>query len=208
MTLHLYYQDDQLIAPVEVLTCQPHDDLFAATLHATPFHPQGGGQPSDTGWIGEAQVLRVTQEGQQIVHYLPQPLQLGLQEARVDEKRRRLNSRMHSAGHLIGHFVQSLGWTPIKAHHWPGEGRVSFKPGERPQAVDRIQVQRALEQWIGANLERHITMESGTRQVRFGQLPAYGCGGTHVRQLQELGPVSINSVSEKKGTLSVNYSLD
>ncbi|NBF01328.1 alanyl-tRNA editing protein [Pseudomonas sp. Fl5BN2] len=208
MTLRLYYQHDQLTAQVEVLSCTPHDDLFATTLDATPFHPQGGGQPSDTGWIGAAQVQRVMQEGEQIVHYLDQPLKPGVFEALVNETQRLFNSRMHSAGHLIGHFVQSQGWTPIKAHHWPGEGRVSFKPREQPEEIDGASVQSAIEQWVNADLERHILMESGSRQISFGPLPAYGCGGTHVRHLQALGQVTISSISEKKGILSVCYSLD
>ena len=70
MTRRLYYDHDQLLTSVEVLSCIPHEQQFAVTLNATPFHPQGGGQPSDTGWIGQAAVLRVAQEGEQIVHCL------------------------------------------------------------------------------------------------------------------------------------------
>ncbi|MFJ3158533.1 alanyl-tRNA editing protein [Pseudomonas protegens] len=208
MTRRLYYDSDQLLTSVEVLSCIPHEQQFAVTLNATPFHPQGGGQPSDTGWIGQAAVLRVAQEGEQIVHYLDQPLEPGIFEARVDEAARLFNSRMHSAGHLIGHFVQSQGWIPIKAHHWPGEGRVSFKPAEQPREIDGASVQDAIAQWIEADLERHSTMADGSRQISFGQLPAYGCGGTHVSHLQQLGAVLITAVSLKKGTLSVSYSLD
>lgn len=208
MTLRLYYEHDLLTAQVELLSCLPRDGLFAAILHATPFHPQGGGQPSDSGWIGAAQVLRVAQEDEQIVHYLNQPLTPGNHEARVDEPQRLFNSRMHSAGHLIGHFVQSRGWTPIKAHHWPGEGRVSFKPGEQPEEIDCARVQNALEHWIGEDWPRHISLAAGTREVSFGPLPAYGCGGTHVQHLQQLGRVSIDSIAQKKGVLSVSYSLN
>lgn len=208
MTLRLYYDNAPLLTSVEVLSCIPHEQLFAVTLSATPFHPQGGGQPSDTGWIGTSAVLRVAQEGEQIVHYLDQPLPPETFEARVEETARLFNSRMHSAGHLIGHFVQSQGWMPIKAHHWPDEGRVSFKPTEQPQEIDCAGVQQAIAQWVEADLECHASMLDGSRQISFGQLPAYGCGGTHVSHLRQLGAVHITSVSLKKGTLAVSYSLD
>ncbi len=130
MTLRLFFHSDDLKANAEVLDCSPRDHEFAVVLHATLFHPQGGGQPCDTGWIGESQVLRVVQEGPQIVHYVDRPVALGTAAISVDAQRRQLNARLHSAGHLIGHFAETRGWTPIKAHHWPGESRVQFQPGE------------------------------------------------------------------------------
>ena len=53
-----------------------------------------------------------------------------------------------------------------------------------------------------------MRLEDGIREVGFGELPAYACGGTHVQALGELGQVTILAVAEKKGTLSVRYSLD
>lgn len=208
MTLRLFFQSDDLQHTVQVLECTAHDDEFAVVLQATPFHPQGGGQPCDTGWLGNSQVLRVVQGPERIIHYVTHPVSPGLVEARVDEPRRRFNSRMHSAGHLIGHFVERQGWTPVKAHHWPGEGRVSFKSGANPSKVDTEQVQNGIDQWIAHDLARQTSMAEGTRQISFGELPAYGCGGTHVKHLKELGNVSILSTSLKKGTLSVHYSVD
>ena len=208
MTLRLFFHSDDLKANVEVLDCTPHENEFAVVLRATLFHPQGGGQPCDTGWIGESQVLRVVQEPERIVHYVDRPVELGMTTIRVDEQRRCFNTRMHSAGHLIGHFVQAMGWTPIKAHHWPDEGRVQFKPGDGAQEIDAQTVQHGVEQWIEHDLPRLISLREGAREVGFGELPAYGCGGTHVRSLKDLGNVTIASLSQKKGTLSVHYSVD
>ena len=177
-------------------------------LRATLFHPQGGGQPCDTGWIGESQVLRVVQEPERIIHFVDRPVALGMTCIRIDEQRRHFNTRMHSAGHLIGHFVQALGWTPIKAHHWPDEGRVQFKPGDAAQEVDVEAVQAGIEQWIESDLPRLTSLREGAREIGFGDLPAYGCGGTHVRSLKDLGTVTIASLSQKKGTLSVHYNVD
>jgi len=202
MTLRLFFHSDDLKANVEVLDCTPHENEFAVVLRATLFHPQGGGQPFDTGWIGESQVLRVVQDPDRIIHYVAHP------QIRVDEQRRQFNTRMHSAGHLIGHFVQALGWMPTKAHHWPNEGRVQFKPADSAQEVDAQIVQSGIEQWIAHDLPRLTSLREGAREIGFGELPAYGCGGTHVRSLKDLGTVSIDSLSQKKGTLSVHYHVD
>ena len=208
MTLRLFFQSDDLKANVEVLDCTPYENEFAVVLHATLFHPQGGGQPCDTGWIGESQVLRVVQDPDRIIHFVDHPVKLGMIQIRVNEQRRQFNTRMHSAGHLIGHFVQTLGWMPTKAHHWPDEGRVQFKPGDSAQEVDAQMIQRGIRQWIAHDLPRQTSLREGAREVGFGELPAYGCGGTHVQSLKDLGTVTITSLSQKKGTLSVHYNVD
>ncbi|AHZ72191.1 metal-dependent hydrolase [Pseudomonas mandelii JR-1] len=193
---------------MEVLDCTPQENEFAVVLRATLFHPQGGGQPFDTGWIGESQVLRVVQDPDRIIHFVDRPIKPGMTQIRIDEQRRRFNSRMHSAGHLIGHFVQALGWMPVKAHHWPGEGRVQFKPLESAKEMDAEMIQHGIEQWVAHDLPRLTSMREGAREIGFGELPAYGCGGTHVRSLKDLGTVTIASLSLKKGMLSVHYSVD
>ncbi|WP_413704187.1 alanyl-tRNA editing protein [Pseudomonas sp. Pseusp16] len=208
MTLRLFFHSDELKANVEVLECIPHENEFAVVLRATLFHPQGGGQPCDTGWIGESQVLRVVQDPERIIHFVDRPVKTGMTQIRVDEQQRLFNTRMHSAGHLIGHFVQAMGWMPIKAHHWPGEGRVQFKPGNSAQDVEARTIEQGIGQWIDHDLPRLTSLREGVREIGFGELPAYGCGGTHVRSLKDLGAITISTLSQKKGTLSVHYHVD
>ena len=57
------------------------------------------------------------------------------------------------------------------------------------------------------NLARRITFDGGLRQVGFGDLPGYPCGGTHVARLSELGEVIITQVKLKKGQMAVSYTL-
>jgi Ser-tRNA(Ala) deacylase AlaX len=208
MTERLFFTHDHLTAELEVLSCTPHEDQFAVILQSTIFHPQGGGQPFDTGWLGDSQVLQVTQEGDRVVHYVDRPVAPGPITARVDEPRRALHTRLHSAGHLIGNAGETLGWMPIKAHHWPGEGKITFIRGDTAQAMDAGVLQQQIDQWIAADFPRHTALEDGTREVGFGKLPAYACGGTHVQTLHDVGQVTILALSEKKGTLSVRYGLE
>lgn len=208
MTQRLFFTHDHLVADVDVLECTPVEQQFAVVLQSTIFHPQGGGQPFDTGWLGDSNVLKVVQEAERIVHYVDRPVALGTVQARVDGQRRTLHTRLHSAGHLIGNAGETLGWMPIKAHHWPGEGKISFIRGESAQDMEADALQEQVNQWIGADLPRHMTLDGSTREVGFGDLPAYACGGTHVQALAQVGQVTILGLSEKKGTLSVRYSLD
>lgn len=205
MTHRLFFHDDELTAEVEVLSCEACAEQFAVTLAATPFHPQGGGQPFDTGSIGTARVLRVLQEPGRIVHYLDSAVPLGRARASVDGERRTLHARLHSAGHLIGHYGESQGWEPQKAHHWPGESRVSFTRGALAQAFTVEEIQTVLTTWITDDLPRHVQLDGDQRSVGFGGQTVYPCGGTHVRSTAAIGPVEVLSVKEKKGVLSISY---
>jgi len=209
MTERLYFLSDSLIAEVEVQACTAAEDGYVVELQATPFHPQGGGQPSDTGWIGTAEVIRVVQDGERILHHTTRALTLGRVPARVDEGRRQLHSRLHSAGHLLGHIGETYGWKPVKAHHWPGEGRIEFVPGVEPRPLDTAALQAHFDALVEADLPLQIELQAGgQRQVSFGEgVARYACGGTHVRSLRSVGALSALGVKEKKGRLLVSYDM-
>ncbi|MBD2784108.1 alanyl-tRNA editing protein [Xenorhabdus sp. DI] len=209
MSERLYLSSSSLTGDVEILDCSLCDDgRYAIQLKATPFHPQGGGQPSDTGWLNDVEVTHVTLENNRIIHYTTHPVTTGIALARVDEKRRQLHSQLHSAGHLIGHIVEPLGWHPIRAHHWPGESRVTFKSGSCAQAFSIEDLQKKCDQCIDENLPCQITMrDDGFRQVSFGEFTPYPCGGTHVVSLRQIHGLRIQAIQEKKGQLSVKYDV-
>lgn len=208
MTERLYMTSDQLQAAVNVLQCQaePGGD-YQVILDQTLFHPQGGGQPSDSGTINGVAVIRVLNDGETVRHVTRAPLAIGPADCRVDGNARALHSRLHSAGHLIGFALEAFGWQAIKAHHWPGEARVVFAPGSAPTMPDQQGLQDRLNALIHANHARVLQLEANTRRVGFGNLPAYPCGGTHVAHLAEIGQVVIEKIKEKKGQLSVFYHL-
>ncbi|MGR4050333.1 alanyl-tRNA editing protein [Kosakonia cowanii] len=208
MTERLYYTSDALEGRARVLRCtEQADGRYAIVLDRTLFHPQGGGQPADKGWINSIEVEGVTQQDDEVIHLLAQPLPVGEVELKIDAEARALHTQLHSAGHLIGYAGEAAGWRPVKAHHWPGEGRITFAPGEEAAEPEAATFTHAITQWQSAALARVIAFDAGRRMVRFGDLPAYGCGGTHVRSLSELKEVVISNVKVKKGQLIVNYTV-
>ncbi|MEB6335281.1 alanyl-tRNA editing protein [Serratia rhizosphaerae] len=208
MTERHYYHSDALQLQAQVLACQPLEDgNYALELDATLFHPQGGGQPADGGTLNGEPLLRLVPRGEDILHVVARPQPLGAASLEIDGRLRVLHARWHSAGHLIGYLGETQGWRPVKAHHWPGEGRITFMPGDGVKALEQAWLQEALTRLIAADLPRRQRQENGMRQVGFGDLPAYGCGGTHVRSLAELGEVTISALKMKKGQLVVYYDL-
>ncbi|CAM7009334.1 alanyl-tRNA editing protein [Citrobacter portucalensis] len=208
MTERLYYTSDNTEGQANLLSCSAEPDgRYAVVLDRTLFHPQGGGQPADAGWIDGERVETVLARGDDVVHIVAKPLLPGIVNLRVDVALRQLHARLHSAGHLIGLAGTAFGWLPVKAHHWPNEGRITFAAGENGTLPDTLSLQEKINAWQADNLARQVTFTDGLRQVGFGHLLAYPCGGTHVAHLSEIGPVTITQVKMKKGQMIVNYTL-
>ena len=55
--------------------CRPAEDgRYAVILDKTLFHPQGGGQPGDTGTLGDATVIHTAFMPEGIIHYTDIPV--------------------------------------------------------------------------------------------------------------------------------------
>ncbi|HCR0323004.1 TPA: alanyl-tRNA editing protein [Klebsiella aerogenes] len=209
MTERVYYASDATEGRAQIIGCRAEaDGRYAIELDRTLFHPQGGGQPSDSGWIDEQVVMTVATRGDSVLHIVEQPLPLGEVKIRIDASARQLHARLHSAGHLLGLAGEQLGWRPVKAHHWPGEGRITFAAGAGAVLPEASALLAQVSAWQRQDLPRRIIFANGLRAVGFGELPAYPCGGTHVASLAALGSIVISQLKMKKGQMIVSYTLE
>jgi alanyl-tRNA synthetase len=77
MTHRLYYTDSFLrVFDAKVIACEERDGRFEVLLDQTAFYPTSGGQPNDTGRLGEAAVLDVydREDDHEIVHVTDRPV--------------------------------------------------------------------------------------------------------------------------------------
>ncbi|KAJ3694377.1 hypothetical protein LUZ60_009857 [Juncus effusus] len=244
----LAYFDDMwaLQSTATVLSLQEDGARLAVILDSTIFHPQGGGQPADTGLIvstGEEVrflVEDVRSKDGAVFHYGKfeegqdrSKLETGKQVSLVvNEERRKLNSRLHSAGHLLDICMKNAGLSnlePGKGYHFPDGPFVEYK-GIIPQ--DQIQVkQKELEneanklisiggkvlasvlpyneaaEWCGGSLPNYISKDSNPRILKFGEHIGCPCGGTHVSDISIIGNLKVTQIRTKKGLTKVSYSI-
>src|ERR1700676_5718854 len=81
-TRRLYYDDSyERDFSAQVLSCEPqlHGVISAwvAVLDCTALYPTSGGQPNDLGKLGDANVLDVRDDGEDIEHVVDRQLPLG-----------------------------------------------------------------------------------------------------------------------------------
>ncbi|RDX99185.1 alaXL [Mucuna pruriens] len=145
----LEYYDDmwRLQSTATLLSHFKGDDgRHVLILDPTIFYPQGGGQPADTGFVrihgldNKFVVCDVRSKDGIVFHYgffenLGGEFEPTLEKGKdvslfVDEPRRKLNSRLHSAGHLLDICLPRIGLghlEPRKAYHFADGPWVEYK---------------------------------------------------------------------------------
>jgi len=197
-------------------------------LDRTVFYPMGGGQPGDAGVIcaEDGREVRIgdTRKGERPgeIWHVPADglttLNVGDRvRAMIDWERRHRHMRMHTCLHLLCAVVPA-GVTGGSIH--TGYGRLDFDLPDRLLDRDEIteklnrlieEAHRVLPRWItdeeiDARPELVKTMSvqppRGLGRVRLLDIPGVdlqACGGTHVANTAEIGPVAVTKV-EKKST--------
>ncbi|HEV7501070.1 MAG TPA: alanine--tRNA ligase-related protein, partial [Vicinamibacteria bacterium] len=104
MTTERLYRDDPYLLEFDarVVGGREHEGRPAVVLDRTAFYAESGGQPWDTGRLGEAAVLAVIDAGDAILHVLDRPLAEGASvRGTVDADRRRDHRQQHHGQHLL-----------------------------------------------------------------------------------------------------------
>ena len=149
----------------------------------------------------------------------------------VDKDRRSTNTRLHSAGHVIDMAIDSLGldWIATKGQHYPHLSAVEYSGTWESNTSDelRLAIERRTNELIGKGTENRLAFMSAEKmhtvcrhvpanipRNKPGRVIIYGdnfgipCGGTHVRNLSQVGTVSVPKLKQKKGVIRVNYEVE
>jgi Ser-tRNA(Ala) deacylase AlaX len=239
MSTKLLYLENMhdLEADAYVERVDKQDGRDVVYLDQTILYPQGGGQPYDTGVIQNEDTKFIVEE----VRFVDgEVLHIGHFEGRsfiqgedahiiVDADRRRLNARLHSAGHVVDMAVSNLcpDWVPAKGYHFPDSPYVEydgqFDPEKRDELMAEIErlgneyvkqgtpvtcrfVEHAELKQLCRHVPTNIPTNKPIRVVQFDNF-AVPCGGTHVKSLDELKDLTITKLKKKDKYLRVGYNV-
>ena len=140
-----------------VTSCREGKKGFEVVLDDTAFYPEGGGQPSDEGTLGEAKVTFVKRVGPEIVHYTDKPLEVGSTViGKLDWERRFDNMQNHTCEHIFSGLVhQKYKFENVGFHMDPDDITVDFSgeiPTEAFPELERL-VNQAITQDIDLKIE-------------------------------------------------------
>src|SRR5262245_13805712 len=103
MTDRLYYDDPALLRfEATVREIRGVGGRLAVVLDRTAFYPTSGGQPHDTGVLGDARVIDVVEaEDGEVLHVIEGDPGTGVVEGRIDPERRADHRQHHTGQHIL-----------------------------------------------------------------------------------------------------------
>lgn len=109
-TARLFDEDSYLKEfTANVLSCEPFGEKWAVILDKTAFFPEAGGQPSDKGTLGGADVLDVQIDKDGVItHICDAPMRENTVCGTVDFARRFVFMQNHTGEHIISGIVHKL----------------------------------------------------------------------------------------------------
>jgi Ser-tRNA(Ala) deacylase AlaX len=234
----LYLEDFTLLtSESQVLDIIHENNKDVVVLDQTIFYPQGGGQPYDTGSIEAHNGNFIVEEvrfAEGVVKHIG-TFETGSFVAGdsvtciVDQTRRALHSRIHSAGHVVDKALYDLQlpWIPGKGYHWPDGPYVEYVGSLDGVDKEKLKVE------IEAQCAKFIATNPATKLVfmnkdamhevchhvpdylpegkpaRVVMLGDFGvpCGGTHVSQLADIGTMTIRKIKADGPGIRVSYDV-
>lgn len=191
-----------------VIECVKIKGKYGVILKNTIFYPEGGGQPGDTGKIGNISVINTQIHNNQICHIVEIPIEIDSKvEIELDWERRYEFMQAHTAQHLISAILAKFWKIKTLSIHF-SDNSTSIDIDRRNFDLEELQkleidVNRKIFlnspieiRWYNTQEEiqeldlRKIPKkrsDEGFRIVSIEDIDYSACGGTHVDQLGEIG---------------------
>ena len=225
MTEFLFRADSYLRStPAKIIAVTADGGIV---LDRTVMYAASGGQPGDTGEIALpdgttlaiASTIHPDGDKTQIVHVPAEgsalPAVGEMVDVRVDWERRYRLMRMHTALHLLSVV---LPFPVTGGSIGEDKGRLDFSMPEVPADLGAVEARLnelvreahpVTEEWItdeemqrNADLIKTMNVkppmgQGRVRLIRIGSVDLQPCGGTHVRNTEEIGPLTLGKIENK-----------
>ncbi|HBK84743.1 MAG TPA: hypothetical protein DDZ53_01775 [Firmicutes bacterium] len=193
-------------------------------LDQTAFYPEGGGQPADHGWLQDWPVTDTQIDEHGVVwHQVNLAAAIGdTVTGRLDWLRRFDHMQQHTAQHVLSQaFWQLFQATTVGFHL--GEQVVTIDLAGGNLAAEQVQQAEDLTNAVlrsklpvrcqevapdalpAAQLRKLPQVDKDIRLIEIAGFDLCPCGGTHVRDLGEIGLLKVVGSENKRGNLRIAF---
>lgn len=200
----------------KVLSSFKTDKGYGIILDRSAFAPEGGGQLSDIGLIGEAEVFDVQTVDGELVHYTAKPFSAGdTVWCSVDRGRRIRHLQNHSGEHIVaGLIYKKYGYNNVGFHLGHEDVTIDVDGIIDMEALREIE--REANEIVVKNLDVYavypdkteldemfyrskLDLSENVRIVIIDGMDACACCAPHVRKTGEIGMIRLISCGRYKG---------
>lgn len=211
-TRRLYYENVyKKEFEAKVLECREGKKGFQIILDESAFYPEGGGQPSDTGYLNQIKVKEVHEKDGELLHYTDEAIEPGTTViGKIDWARRFDLMQQHSGEHMVSGLVhEKYGYDNVGFHMGSDVITIDFNGILDDAEMAEIETLVNEKIWENAPVEiffpsreelesmEYRSKKELTGQVRIVRFPGCdtcACCGTHVSRTGEIGMVKLLSV--------------
>lgn len=228
MTERLYYHDSHLLefsARVNRIHARPEG--LAVLLNRTAFYPTGGGQPHDTGLLGDSPVFDVMEdEGSgEILHLVAPGTALAAGdtvECAVNYRRRFDHLQQHTGQHILSRAFLEVARAATVGFHMGEESSTIDLEWAAPDGALMDRAEDLANQIIFENrpirgyevdadqqqsleLRKISNREGRLRIIEVEGFDRTPCGGTHGRHSGEVGIVLLRGWEKMRGNCRIEF---
>jgi len=223
MTERLYYQEPERRAFDAIVTrVLERDGRPAVHLDRTAFYPTSGGQPFDTGRLGEVDVVETIDEDDDIVHVLSAPLaDRAAVRGDIDWARRFDHMQQHTGQHVLSAAFDRVFDNRTMSFHMG----VDTSTIDLAREINGDEVERAVdeanrvvwddrpvtirtvspEQAAQLPLRKEPVRSGPLRLIEVADFDLSACGGTHVARTGEIGVIAVSAIERFRGGSRVTF---
>ena len=221
MTEKLYDIDSYLKEfTATVIDSYEKADGYFTILDRTAFFPEGGGQPSDTGYINDVRVYDVQIDNGVIYHYTTKQFEKGEKvTASLDFSRRFDFMQQHSAEHIVSGIAHKLYGCENVGFHLSDE--IVTLDFDKPLTKEEIgEIERISNEAVFSNAKINayypdpeelatITYRSkkeikeAVRIVEIEDVDACACCAPHVNYTGEIGVIKLLGTEKLRGGVRI-----
>ena len=223
MTERLYYSDPYVREfDAAIVERTSHDGRPAVVLDRTAFYPTSGGQPYDTGSLGDVRVVDVVdRDDGSIVHVIDREVAAAAVHGKIDWERRFDHMQQHTGQHVLSAAFDRVVGARTESFHLGvdystidlGREVVAADVGRAEDEANRVvwddrpvTIRYATAGEAAALPLRKEPKRGGTlRLVDVQEFDLSACGGTHVSRTGAIGTIVISATERFRGGTRVTF---
>ena len=217
----LYYKDGYLKEfEAVVKECIEEDKKIKIILDNTAFYPEGGGQPSDTGFIDNVRVLKVEEKENEIYHIVDKKINVGKKVfCKINFEERFQNMQNHTAEHIVsGIICKKYNTSNVGFHIGKDFVTLDFKITlsekqlreiesiannaiyENIEVISKIYTPEEIK---SINYRSKIDLKEEVRLVKINKYDICACCGVHVKRTGEIGIIKLLKSEKYKSGIRI-----